>query len=62
MYMSKLYIFMNLHAIEEGKVLFFSDIFSETDIGLKQVSGQAGSSLFRCSAISIRLCLLIFVF
>ena len=45
MYMSKLYIFMNLHAIEEGKVLFFSDIFSETDIGLKQVSGQAGSSL-----------------
>ena len=38
MCMPKRYIFMNLRAIEEGKVLFFSDIFSETDIGLKQVS------------------------
>ena len=38
MRMPKRYIFMNLLAMKEGKVFFFSENFSGNGIGLKQVS------------------------
>ena len=55
---------MNLLAIEQCKVLFFWNFFRDLYWLNAGVSlwGKAGSSLFHCNAVSIRLCLLIFVF